>query len=145
MLRVAKRGVSALAYGVHKAAKNVSLRRMLFNSIRLKRSEAERFRSMEECRFLAYFFLNRHESKSQILQDLWVGYELGERRGGFFVEFGRQMELLTVIPGCWKKSTVGRAFWLSRILCGTRLLARTVIPQSIIAASAREREKLYRS
>jgi FkbM family methyltransferase len=61
---------------------------MLFNSIRLNRIETERFRSIEECGFLAYAFLNRHESKSQILQDLWVSYELGEKRGGFFVEFG---------------------------------------------------------
>ncbi|WP_213769820.1 FkbM family methyltransferase [Bradyrhizobium sp. dw_78] len=88
MLRVAKHGVSALAYAAHKAARSAALRRMLFNSIRLNRIESERFRSMEECGFLAYSFLNRHESKSQILQDLWVGYELGERRGGFFVEFG---------------------------------------------------------
>jgi FkbM family methyltransferase len=88
MLGVAKHGVSALAYVAHKAVKNASIRTMLFNSIRLKRIEAERFRSMEELGFLAYSFLNRHESKSQILQDLWVCYELGERRGGFFVEFG---------------------------------------------------------
>jgi FkbM family methyltransferase len=88
MLRLAKHGISALAYGAHKAAENASLRRMLFNSIRLKRVETERFSRTEEFRFLAYCFLNRHQSRSQILQDLWVGYELGERRGGFFVEFG---------------------------------------------------------
>ncbi len=88
MLRVAKHGISVLAYGAHKAARKASLRRMLFNSIRLKRVETERFSRMEEIRFLAYCFLNRHQSRSQILQDLWVGFELGERRGGFFVEFG---------------------------------------------------------
>ncbi|WP_213500134.1 hypothetical protein [Novosphingobium decolorationis] len=27
-------------------------------------------------------------SKSQIMQGLWVCYELGEKREGFFVEFG---------------------------------------------------------
>ena len=88
MMRLAKHGISALAYAAHMAAKSASLRTMLFNSIRLNRIETERFRSMEECGFLAYAFLNRHESKSQILQDLWVRYELSERRGGFFVEFG---------------------------------------------------------
>ncbi|SDT58355.1 FkbM family methyltransferase [Bradyrhizobium canariense] len=88
MQRVAKHGVSALGYAAHRAVKSASVRRMLFNSIRLKRIEAERFMGMEECRFLAYCFLNRHESRSQILQDLWVAYELGERQGGFFVEFG---------------------------------------------------------
>ena len=88
MVHLAKHGISALAYAVHMAAKSPSLRRMLFNSIRLNRIETERFRSIEECGFLAYAFLNRHESKSQILQDLWVRYELGEKREGFFVEFG---------------------------------------------------------
>src|SRR3979409_966312 len=88
MMRLAKHGISALAYIAHKAAKSASLRKMLFNSIRLNRIETERLRSIEECRFLAYVLLSRHESKSQILQDLWVGYELNERRGGFFVEFG---------------------------------------------------------
>jgi FkbM family methyltransferase len=61
---------------------------MMFNAIRLQRIEVERFSQMEQIRFLAYCFVNRHQSRSQILQDLWVGYELGERREGFFVEFG---------------------------------------------------------
>jgi FkbM family methyltransferase len=88
MARFAKHCISAVAYAVHMAAKNPTVRRMLFNSIRLNRTETERFRSIEECGFLAYLFLNRHESKSQILQDLWVSYELGEKQDGFFVEFG---------------------------------------------------------
>jgi FkbM family methyltransferase len=88
MLQLAKHGISALAYGAHKAGEKASLRRMLFNSIRLKRVETERFSGREEFRFLAYCFLNRHQSQSQILQDLWVSYELGEKREGFFVEFG---------------------------------------------------------
>jgi FkbM family methyltransferase len=88
MASLAKRGISAAAYAAYMAAKSVSFRRMIFNSVRLNRVETERFRSSEECRFLAYVFLNRHESKSQILQDLWVNYELGEKRDGFFVEFG---------------------------------------------------------
>ena len=29
-----------------------------------------------------------HQSQSQIMQDLWVLYETGSRRGGYFVEFG---------------------------------------------------------
>jgi FkbM family methyltransferase len=88
MSRLAKHGISAVAYAAHMAAKSASVQRMLFNFIRLNRIETERFRSIEECRFLAYVFLNRHESRSQILQDLWVRYELGEKREGFFVEFG---------------------------------------------------------
>jgi FkbM family methyltransferase len=88
MARLVKHGLSAVAYAVHLAAKNASLRRMLFNSVRLNRIETERFRSIDEYRFLLYAFLNRHQSRSQILQDLWVSYELGEKREGFFVEFG---------------------------------------------------------
>lgn len=35
------------------------------------------------------FALNRaHLSQSQIMQDLWVLFELSEKRGGYFVEFG---------------------------------------------------------
>jgi FkbM family methyltransferase len=88
MWRAAKHGISALSHVAYKISESESARRMAFNAIRLKRIEAERFMAMEECRFLAYCFLNRHESRSQILQDLWVSYELDERRDGFFVEFG---------------------------------------------------------
>jgi FkbM family methyltransferase len=88
MLRLAKQGISAVAHAAHKVAERSAFRRMIFNSIRLKRIETERFRGMEEFRFLAYCLLNRDASRSQILQDLWVGYELDERRDGFFVEFG---------------------------------------------------------
>jgi FkbM family methyltransferase len=41
-----------------------------------------------ELKFLSYAFAHRHESKSQILQDLWVSFELGGLRNGYFVEFG---------------------------------------------------------
>jgi FkbM family methyltransferase len=88
MLRVAKNGLSALAFAASGAARNTALRQMVFNAIRLKRIELERFRSIDECRFIAYCFLNRHRSSAQILQDLWVSYELDEKRNGFFVEFG---------------------------------------------------------
>jgi FkbM family methyltransferase len=38
--------------------------------------------------FFAFALPRAHFSQSQIMQDLWVLHELGERRGGFFVEFG---------------------------------------------------------
>jgi len=38
--------------------------------------------------FFAFAFPRAHFSQSQIMQDLWVLFELSERRGGFFVEFG---------------------------------------------------------
>lgn len=47
-----------------------------------------RLEPVRELQFLAYAFANRRRSFAQILQDLWVCYELGETRDGFFVEFG---------------------------------------------------------
>ncbi|MEM7189667.1 MAG: FkbM family methyltransferase [Pseudomonadota bacterium] len=38
--------------------------------------------------FFEFALPRAHLSFSQIMQDLWVIYETGERRGGFFVEFG---------------------------------------------------------
>jgi len=44
--------------------------------------------------FLAYCLLHRHESASQLLQDLWVSYESNGKAGGYFVEFGADDGLL---------------------------------------------------
>jgi FkbM family methyltransferase len=88
MTSLAKGCLSVAAYAGHLAAGKPGLRRMVFNAIRLNRIETERFRQSDELRFLAYAFANRHRSKSQILQDLWVCYELEEKHGGVFVEFG---------------------------------------------------------
>lgn len=64
------------------------LRQLLFNALRLRRPEIVTLRQRDELRFLAYAFDRLDTSQAQILQDLWVGYELGDQRGGFFVEFG---------------------------------------------------------
>jgi FkbM family methyltransferase len=88
MMRLAKLGISAGAQVGHRMANNAEFQRMMFNSIRLNRVETERFRESDEWRFLAYVFANRHRSNAQILQDLWVCHQLGEKRGGVFVEFG---------------------------------------------------------
>ncbi|WP_214200968.1 FkbM family methyltransferase [Novosphingobium profundi] len=61
---------------------------MIFNAIRLDRSEAKPFVRDRDMQFLAYCLARRARSKAQILQDLWVCFELGEKRGGYFVEFG---------------------------------------------------------
>lgn len=42
----------------------------------------------EEARFLAFCASLRHLAHGQILQDLWVLYELDLRQSGYFVEFG---------------------------------------------------------
>lgn len=69
-------------------AKNASLRRRLFNAIRLNRHELRDLILDDEIRFLGYCLGRRELSRSQIMQDLWVCYELGEKPGGYFVEFG---------------------------------------------------------
>lgn len=88
MMGLTKKSISAAAYLGHMAARNPTVLTMAFNAIRLNRVETERFRQSEAFRFLAYVFAKRHTSRSQILQDLWVCYELNEKRDGFFVEFG---------------------------------------------------------
>jgi FkbM family methyltransferase len=64
------------------------LQKTLFNAARLNRPEFSRLWARNDLRFLSYVFARRHLSKSQILQDLWVCFELDEKRDGFFVEFG---------------------------------------------------------
>jgi FkbM family methyltransferase len=71
-----------------RAASSGTLRQRLFNAFRLNRVSVCDLGSIRELQFLAYVFLNRHRSSAQILQDLWVCFELGEARNGFFVEFG---------------------------------------------------------
>ena len=44
--------------------------------------------SPEEIELVKFALDNASHSHSQILQDIWVAYELGEKRGGYFVEFG---------------------------------------------------------
>lgn len=65
-----------------------TVKRILFNAARLNRREFNQLWTDDETRFLAYVFAMRSRSRSQILQDLWVCFELEEKRNGFFVEFG---------------------------------------------------------
>lgn len=69
-------------------ASRQDLRRLVFNALRLRRPEIMSLRAVDEVRFLGYAFDRIDLSRSQILQDLWVCFELGEKRSGYFVEFG---------------------------------------------------------
>jgi FkbM family methyltransferase len=71
-----------------KAASSARLRQHLFNALRLSRVSVDRLQSVDELHLLAYIFNNVARSHSQILQDIWVCYELREAREGYFVEFG---------------------------------------------------------
>ena len=68
--------------------RRASARRFMFNTMRLRRPEVTAIRDMDEMRFLSRVFSDLPQSKSQIVQDLWVVFELSAKREGFFVEFG---------------------------------------------------------
>ena len=57
-------------------------------SLHRLRDLADQQPGSEELRFIDFCCRHYRLSKSQIFQDLFVQFELGERSGGFFVEFG---------------------------------------------------------
>jgi FkbM family methyltransferase len=67
---------------------SVFLQKILFNALRLYRPEIKPMLQNRDVGFLAYCLSRRARSRSQILQDLWVCFELEEKQDGFFVEFG---------------------------------------------------------
>ena len=67
---------------------NKSMQKMIFNAIRLNRPQITNIILNEDVRFISYCLSRRDRSKAQIMQDLWVCFELSEKRNGFFVEFG---------------------------------------------------------
>lgn len=83
--KLAFRGAASIVY---KVLCKPNFQRIIFNAIRLNRPEVSKFLLNETISFLTYCLSRRHYSRSQIMQDLWVCFELGETRGGFFVEFG---------------------------------------------------------
>jgi FkbM family methyltransferase len=80
--------LSAAASALQRFARLPSAQRILFNSIRLNRSEITKLLVDPDLRFLTFCFARRDWSHSQIMQDLWVCFELGEKYQGYFVEFG---------------------------------------------------------
>ena len=88
-MTVARRAIST---GVAKLCRSLSrapsLQKHAFNAMRLNRPEVREIITSNDIRFLSYCLSRRDQSRSQILQDLWVCFELGEKQGGFFVEFG---------------------------------------------------------
>ncbi|WP_337267337.1 FkbM family methyltransferase [Oryzifoliimicrobium ureilyticus] len=85
MRKVAFAGAAALT---EKVLRNRSVQKILFNAVRLNRREIRSVVIDDDMRFLSYCLARRPLSRSQILQDLWVCFELGEKREGYFVEFG---------------------------------------------------------
>lgn len=66
----------------------------------------------EQMRFVHFCLERLPRSAAQLLQDLWVAYETGERRGGWFVEFG-----------AWDGAHHSNTLYLERELGWTGVLA----------------------
>ena len=81
----AERAVGRLA---HRIGSSATLRQKMFNALRLDRVSVQPLAAVPELEFLAHAFTHRHRSRAQIMQDLWVSFELDGQQGGFFVEFG---------------------------------------------------------
>lgn len=83
-------GVQAALQGRPQAEENHE--RFLLNALFLHLLDVERANPdaahVPAASFFAFCQRNIHESHAQILQDLWVLYMTGEKREGFFVEFG---------------------------------------------------------
>lgn len=80
--------LSYAAQGLHGLARSSYLQKIVFNAIRLNRREIRTIIHNSDVGFLAFCLSRRARSRSQILQDLWVCFELDEKPDGFFVEFG---------------------------------------------------------
>ena len=62
--------------------------RISYDVLRVMRDLASKTEPQSEILFLTYCAAHLSESKAQLFQDLFVLHELGERREGFFLEFG---------------------------------------------------------
>ena len=60
----------------------------LLDSLVILRDQTATRTDQEEFRFLNFCLVNLMRSRSQLLQDLWVLYELNSPSGGYFVEIG---------------------------------------------------------
>jgi FkbM family methyltransferase len=88
MFDIRKFALSGMVSPLQRVLANTAVQTILFNAIRLNRPQIADLIVNEDLRFLSYCLARRTWSRSQILQDLWVCFELGEVSGGYFVEFG---------------------------------------------------------
>jgi len=88
MFGARKFAASSIAAVCDRFHHNKSIQKMIFNAVRLNRPQISNIILNEDIRFISYCLARRDWSKAQIMQDLWVCFELSEKRNGFFVEFG---------------------------------------------------------
>ncbi|WP_196805449.1 FkbM family methyltransferase [Methylobacterium sp. 77] len=72
----------------HTVAHRKRLRQILFNTMAKRTGGVARLQEIDEVRFLGHAFAALPKANAQILQDLWVVFETGGQRDGYFVEFG---------------------------------------------------------
>jgi FkbM family methyltransferase len=77
-----KSAASAVGYEIRRERQVREL--VALEALRLLRDQGD----SELSAFLAYVFANNHKSHAQLFQDLFVLFTLGEKQGGYFVEFG---------------------------------------------------------
>lgn len=88
MIAARRMVLSGIAGACRKLSESITAQKIVFNAMRLNRPEAQQIIINEDIRFISYCLSRRDQSRSQILQDLWVCFEIGEKIDGFFVEFG---------------------------------------------------------
>lgn len=85
-------GLAGITQTLHGTEERVQdLERRFFNQIALFLLDRQRAGDAEVDAIFSFFAFcqrNLRRTQSQILQDLWVLYMSGEKRGGYFVEFG---------------------------------------------------------
>ena len=92
MIEAAKRGFHLVGIEVlrhHPDTPKAVTSTDIFNAIAARRHEfANKSAAEGTVRFLEFCLENRHQSQAQLLQDIFVLFELAGKRGGYFVEFG---------------------------------------------------------
>lgn len=88
MGRLKTSAFSLTAQAMNGLSRSSFLQKIVFNAIRLNRREIRPMVQNPDVGFLAFCLSRRARSRSQIMQDLWVCFELEEKPAGFFVEFG---------------------------------------------------------
>lgn len=88
MFDITKFALSGISSVINRLHGNRRLQKSIFNAIRLNRPEISDIILNNDARFISYCLARRSWSRAQIMQDLWVCFELAEKRNGFFVEFG---------------------------------------------------------
>lgn len=92
LIEVIRRGLHSIGVDIHRVRPQplpISDRKGIFNAVIALRHEVYNSSAADEvARFFEFSSNHLLRSHAQLLQDLFVLFELGDKRGGFYVEFG---------------------------------------------------------